>query len=148
MPPSSPTVFSSSTRPGRRSAQKSFRRGTGLTPSFSNFFKRPEVSYPLVSSFSRALSIDWTVKKYAPLFCSKLSYRVGSCEKQVCEKGKLLVFNRESGTAGMLFQHRKQGNGLDGAASVLSGRGRSRQFQGLVNSECIGNKLINIPISE
>ena len=30
----------------------------------------------------------------------------------------MLVFNRESGTAGMLFQHRKQGNGLDGAASV------------------------------
>ena len=34
MPPSSPTVFSSSTRPGRRSAQKSFRRGTGLIPRF------------------------------------------------------------------------------------------------------------------
>ena len=61
MPPSSPTVFSSSTRPGRRSAQKSFRRGTGLIPSFSKFFKMPEVSYRLASSFSRALSTDWTV---------------------------------------------------------------------------------------
>ena len=41
--------------------QTGHRRGTGLIPSFSKFFKMPEVSYRLASSFSRALSTDWTV---------------------------------------------------------------------------------------
>ena len=83
-----PTVFSSSTRPGRRSAQKSFRRGTGLIPSFSNFCKRPDGSYFGASSFSMALSTDWTVFRSSTVlyiaslffFCSEMleSFLAGS----------------------------------------------------------------------